>query len=89
MQCSKCGTEEGIEQHHLYPRVHFGNGRKNYRKIALCHYCHSKLETIIMACEMFVAPKGQFGRRYRLQEQDYMKITRGFLHSSKHIELVI
>jgi len=36
-----------MTRHHLFPRRHYGTGRKNDKLIVLCCACHDEIERII------------------------------------------
>ena len=84
--CSKCNEKFRLEEHHFLPRVHYGKGIKNPHTITLCRFCHTKIETILMAVESF---KGnvEFGNRFKLSKDDYMRIHRLWLRESKFLSL--
>lgn len=87
MKCSKCGTNDRLTNHHLYPVVHYGNKRCGI-KICLCNYCHCKIEMIILSVESYVGDV-PFGTRYRLERSDYDKITRHYLKKSTIIYVAV
>jgi arsenate reductase-like glutaredoxin family protein len=50
--CAKCKkTESTLQKHHVFPRIHFGNGSKNPTRVYFCEVCHRKLEHIIQSAE--------------------------------------
>jgi len=84
--CSKCQSDHRLEDHHFYPKCHYGNGKKNPHTITLCHECHLKIETIILAVESFTGfiP---FGQRHKMNKDHYDRIHRHWLKDSKIINL--
>jgi len=45
--CPGCGEHCKMTRHHIYPRRHFGNGKKNSQVFLLCQQCHCELERLI------------------------------------------
>lgn len=81
--CSKCGSTERLEDHHVYPKCHFGGaGRDNTLTVKLCDKHHDRLEDIIQGIEAYTYDQ-PFGGRYKLEREDYERILRNFLARSK------
>ena len=85
-RCSKCEGETRLEEHHFYPKVHYGNGHRNPHTITLCHECHIKIETIILSVESFIGYL-KFGQRYKMDKESYNRIHRNWLKESKLLYL--
>jgi len=85
-QCSKCESDQRLEEHHIYPQCHFHSGKRNPHTITLCNTCHAKIETIILAVESFTGCI-EFGKRYRMDKLHYDRIHKNWLRNSKIINL--
>lgn len=47
MTCPKCQTREADSRHHIYPKRHYGCGKRNNCIIFICRICHTELEQLI------------------------------------------
>ena len=45
--CPKCGEMKKLTKHHVLPKRHFGNGKKNPERLLICRECHDDLERLI------------------------------------------
>jgi len=84
--CSKCNDDIRLEEHHFFPKVHYGNGYRNRHTITLCRFCHMKIEFVLLSCESY-AGNVKFGTRYKLSREDYLKIHRNWLKDSKILNI--
>lgn len=84
-QCSKCGTDKNLTEHHIHPVRYFGR-KKNQLKICLCRDCHDQIETIIRGVESFIG-NVPFGTHFQLYKSSYEKIAESYLHHSTLIYL--
>ena len=68
--CRKCGGVKALERHHMFPKVHFGQGVR----ISLCAQCHKTLEFILQTLE---GRRG--GQRLERPKQFYIDVTIDYL----------
>ena len=47
MKCIKCREYRKITRHHIYPKRHYGGGKKNQSYILFCRDCHDDIEKLI------------------------------------------
>lgn len=53
--CPKCNEIKQLTKHHIYPKRHFGKGRKNNKTIRICRSCHDDIERLIPFDEQPIA----------------------------------
>lgn len=46
-RCAKCHKLGLQTKHHLLPKRHYGNGRKNDKVLILCRKCHDEIERLL------------------------------------------
>ena len=74
--CVICNTSHKVERHHLFPKVHFGQGVR----VHLCNEHHRKLEYVIRQGEGF-----KNGRRIKKDRQFYIDTTIKFLLAERRL----
>lgn len=83
---SFCGTAEQLQDHHVYPKCHYGKGQDNRYTVKLCAVHHRRIENYILGVESFLTGNA-YGSRYKLEKEDYEKILRTFLARSRIIHM--
>ena len=76
-RCYLCGSQQMLEEHHIYAGPLRKTSEKHGFKVYLCHYCHNEPPNGVHFCEernLFLKRKCQREYEKTHSRQDFMRI---------------